>query len=91
MYGGQRRWSPIWGAFTATTVSAVYLVAGLSGYQLDKRTRFLAPEAWTGTIIWWQVAAGAAIIPVAIYFWRKGTREIDRRIAAENSHRLDTD
>ena len=60
-----RQWSPIWGAFTATTVSAVYLIAGFSGYQLNRRARFLAPEAWTGSVIWWQVAAGAALIPVA--------------------------
>lgn len=82
---GQRRWSPIWGAFTATTVSAVYLVAGFSGYQLNKRARFLAPEAWTGEIIWWQVWAGLALIPVAYYFWRRGATEVDRRIAAEKT------
>ena len=70
----QRRWSPVWGAFTATTVSAVYLLAGFSGYQLNRRTRFLAAEAWTDSVIWWQVAAGAALIPVALYFWRRGAR-----------------
>ena len=76
-----RRWSPVWGAFTATTVSAVYLIAGFSGYQLNRRARFLAPEAWTGSVIWWQVAAGAALIPVAYYFWRRGAAEIERRLS----------
>jgi hypothetical protein len=89
---GERRWSPIWGAFTSTTVATVYLVAGLTGYQLNKRTRFLATDAWTGSIIWWQVWAGLALLPVAYYFWRRGATEIDRRIATEkSSHRLDTD
>jgi hypothetical protein len=81
----KQRWSPIWGAFTSTTVAAVYLAAGLSGYQLNKRTRLLAAEAWTGSIIWWQVWAGLALIPVAYYFWRRGSREIDRRIAAQHT------
>lgn len=82
---GHRQWSPVWGAFSATTVSAVYLLAGFSGYQLNRRTRFLAPEAWTGSVIWWQVAAGAALIPVAYYFWRRGATEIDRRLAREKT------
>ncbi|MDP3719640.1 MAG: hypothetical protein Q8T13_17910 [Acidobacteriota bacterium] len=87
-----RRWSPIWGAFTATTVSAVYLIAGFSGYHLNRRARFFSDAAWADSIIWWQVGAGAAVIPVAIYFWRKGAREIDQRLATEqNSHRLNTD
>jgi len=77
---GHRQWSPVWGAFTATTVSAVYLIAGFSGYQLNRRAPFLAPEAWTGSVIWWQVAAGLALIPVAYYFWRRGATEIERRL-----------
>jgi hypothetical protein len=88
----RRRWSPMWGAFSATTVSTLYLASGFSGYQLNRRARFLAPEAWTGSIIWWQVAAGLALIPVAVYFWRKGAREIDRRLATkQDSRRSRTD
>lgn len=75
-----RRWSPIWGAFTATTVSAVYLIAGFSGYHLERRARFFSDAAWSDSIIWWEVGAGAALVPVAIYFWRKGAREIDQRL-----------
>ena len=88
----RRSWSPIWGAFMSTTVSAVYLIAGFSGYQLNRRTRFLAAEAWTDSIIWWEVWVGVVLIPVAIYFWRKGSREIDQRLAREkHGHRLNTD
>jgi len=87
----QQRWSPVWGAFTATTVSAVYLLAGFSGYQLNRRARFLAPEAWSGSIIWWEVAAGVALIPVALYFWRRGAAEIDRRLATEPQNKTATD
>ena len=76
-----RGWSPIWGTFMATTVSAVYFIAGFSGYHLDRRARFLANEAWSDEIIWWEVAAGAALIPVAIYFWRRGAAEIERRLS----------
>ncbi len=79
----RRSWSPIWGAFMSTAVSAVYLVAGFSGYHLNRRTRLLDAEAWTGSIIWWEVAAGAALMPIALYFWRKGAREIDQRLARE--------
>ena len=75
-----RRWSPIWATFTATTVSVVYLLAGFSGYYLDRRARFFSDTAWSDSVIWWEVGAGAALIPVAIYFWRKGSREIDRRL-----------
>jgi len=82
-----RRWSPIWGAFTATTVSVVYLLAGFSGYHLNRRARFLADAAWSDSIIWWEVGAGAAVIPIAIYFWRKGAREIEHRLAAEPGRR----
>ena len=81
----RRSWSPIWGAFMSTTVSAVYLVAGFSGYQLNRRTRFLAAEAWTDSIIWWEVGAGAAVIPVALYFWRRGAAEVETRLATEKS------
>ena len=83
----RRSWSPIWGAFMSTAVSAGYLVAGFSGYHLNRRTRFLAADAWTGSVIWWQVAVGAALIPVALYFWRRGAREIDHRVAAERDSR----
>ncbi len=75
-----RGWSPIWGTFMATTVSAAYLLAGISGYHLNRRTRFLAEEAWSDSVIWWEVGVGVALIPVAVYFWRKGSREIDRRL-----------
>ncbi len=88
----RRRWSPIWGAFTTTTLSAAFLIAGSAGYHLDKRDRFFA-SAWSDTVIWWEVGAGAALIPVALYFWRRGAAEIDRRLATDSkdSHRLSTD
>ena len=87
-YFGQyrdRRWSPIWGAFTATTVSAVYLIAGFSGYHLERRARFFSDAAWSNGIIWWEVGAGAAVMPIALYFWRRGAAEIERRLATDKT------
>lgn len=76
-----RRWSPIPAAFSATTVSLLYLAAGISGYRVERRVRFFTDDAtaWSGTVIWWEVGVGAALIPVAVYFWRKASREVDKQ------------
>ena len=77
----QRARSPLSFGFTATATSALFLIAGLIGFNLSKRSRFLSGSAWTDDVIWWQVAVGLALIPVAIYFLRRGARDIERRIS----------
>jgi len=77
-----RMWSPAWLAFTSTAASAVFVVAGMSGYILDKRARFFAGTAWSNSVIWWEVGVGAALIPVAILCWRLAQRDMDRRLKA---------
>ncbi len=73
---GGRAWSPLWMAFSATAAAALFLVAGLLGYTLSRHTRFVDGTAWTGTVIWWQVAVGAVAATAAVYFWRAGLRSI---------------
>lgn len=73
---GGRQWSPLWLAFTSTTVATLFFIAGTIGYRLDKRTRFFAGTAWSDTVIWWQIWVGIAAAFAAVYFWRKGLRAL---------------
>jgi hypothetical protein len=52
------------------------MATGFMGYTLSKHDRFVAGTAWTGSVIWWQVAAGVAFVPLAAYFWRRGVRSL---------------
>ena len=74
-----RAWSPLWMAFSTTTVAALFLIAGTLGYTLNRHTRFVDGTAWTGGVIWWQVAVGGAAGAVAAYLWRKGVRAISMK------------
>lgn len=76
----RRARSPISLGFSATATSALFLITGLIGFNLSKRSRFLSDSAWTGDVIWWQVAVGLALVPVAIFFLRRGARDIERRL-----------
>jgi hypothetical protein len=73
---GGRIWSPLWIAFSATTLAALFIVSGTIGYTLSKRARFTTGTAWSDTVIWWEIAVGIAAALVAIYFWRRGLRSI---------------
>jgi hypothetical protein len=66
--------------FTATAVSALFLVAGIIGLNLSTRSRFLTGTAWTDGVIWWQIAVGLVLLPVAIYLLRRGARDVERRL-----------
>jgi hypothetical protein len=76
----RRARSPLWLGFTATAASALFLIAGIIGLNLSKRSRFFAGTAWTDGVIWWQVVVGLVLVPVAIYLLRRGARDIDRRL-----------
>lgn len=73
---GGRRWKPLWLAFSATALAALFLGAGTIGYILGRRTRFIAGTSWSDTVLWWEVGVGIALIPLAAYLWRRGLRTI---------------
>lgn len=77
----RRSRSPLWLGFTATAASAMFLIAGIIGFNLSKRSRFFTGTAWTEGVIWWQVVAGLVLVPVAIYLLRRGVRDIERRLS----------
>jgi hypothetical protein len=66
---------------TATAASALFLIAGLIGFNLDKHSSFVAGTAWTGSVIWWEVAVGVILMPLAIYLLRRGIRDIRRQLS----------
>jgi len=72
--------SPLWLGFSATGTSALFLIAGLIGANLNKRDAFSNRSAWTDGVIWWEVAVGLVLIPVAVYLLRRGVRDIDRKL-----------
>jgi hypothetical protein len=74
---GGRLWHPLWLAFSASVVAALFIVAGSVGYTLGKRHRFAAGTAWSDSVIWWEVGVGLALLPLAAYLWRKGLRSLD--------------
>ena len=71
-----RRRSPIFNALSLTAASVLFVVTGLVGYTLSKHDRFVAGTPWSSTVIWWQVGVGVALLPVAVYFWRRGVRSL---------------
>jgi hypothetical protein len=73
--GGRLR-SPLWGAFTATAVAILFIVAGAAGYKLTHGIPFANRLEWTGRVLWSEIAVGAVVGAAAIFFWRAGLRSI---------------
>ena len=73
--GGRAR-SPLWGAFTATAVAILFIVAGAVGYKLTHGIPFTHGLEWTGRVLWSEIAVGVAAGVAAIFFWRAGLRSI---------------
>jgi hypothetical protein len=71
-----RRRSPIFNALSLTAASVLFVVTGGIGYTLSKHDRFVAGTPWSPTVIWWQVGVGIALLPLAVYFWRRGIRSL---------------
>ena len=71
--GRGRAFSAPWLAFSATAAALFFSMAGLSGYTLDKSERMMH-GAWTGSILWHQVGAGAVAGVIALYFWHRTLR-----------------
>jgi hypothetical protein len=76
----RRSRSPLWLGFTATAASGLFLIAGIIGYNLIVSRRLSAGTAWADDVIWWQVAVGAALVPVAIYLLQRGVRDVSRSL-----------
>ena len=58
-------------ACSATVVAALFLGAGVSGRTLNRPEAFVAGTAWTGAVIWWQVAVGVVLVLLAAWLWRR--------------------
>ncbi len=80
-------WHPLWLAFTVSSVAGICLMAGAVGFRLSRRDRFFAGSAWVDGPIWWQIAVGLALIPIAVLLWRAGLRSIDAGNAPSQVHR----
>src|SRR4029453_10903577 len=76
----RRSQSPLWLGFSPTAASGLFLVAGIIGFQLDKHRRFVSGTAWTNGVIWWEVGVGLVLVPLAIYFLRRGVSDIERSL-----------
>lgn len=74
-----RMWSPLWMAFNATATAALFLVAGIIGYNLSKHDRFVAQTAWSETLIWWEVGVGLVLLPLAAYLWHEGLQSVEHK------------
>ena len=73
-----RTWSPLWGAFTATAVAMLFLVAGALGYRLEGGVPFTIPAAWSDRVLWSEVWVGIVVALIAIYLWHRGLRALRR-------------
>ena len=76
----RRSQSPLWLGFSTTAASALFLVAGITGFKLDRHSRFVTGTAWANGVIWWEVVVGLVLVPLAIYFLRRGVSDIERSL-----------
>ena len=79
---GRRMLNPLWGAFSFTAAAVLFLTTGVTGYLLDKQDRF----AYTGEVIWSQVAFGLASAGVATLLWIWGLRRMSRTPSEASEH-----
>jgi hypothetical protein len=70
--GRGRRFSPLWMAFSFTAAAVLFLTTGVAGYVLDKQDRF----AYTGEVIWSQVAIGLGAAVLAALLWTLALRRM---------------
>ena len=63
---------PLHAAFTFTTFGALFLVAGLIGYTIQKSNWSIIAGSWSDGPVWWEVRLGVVALALAAYFWRKG-------------------
>lgn len=70
----RRRRNPLSLGFSASALSALFLISGIAGFNLDNRD-------WIDAVIWSQVLIGVVLMLTALYLLRRGARDIDRRIS----------
>ena len=73
-----RTWSPLWGAFTATAVAMLFVVAGALGYSLEGDVPFTIGGAWSGSVLWSEIWVGIGVALIAIYLWHRALRSLRR-------------
>jgi len=73
-----RSLSPLWGAFTATAVAILFVVAGALGYRLERGVPFTITAAWSGTVLSSEIWVGIGAGLIAIYLWNRGLRSLRR-------------
>ena len=73
-----RSLSPLWGAFTATAVAVLFVVAGAGGYRLHGGVPFTIAAAWSGTVLWSEIWVGIGTALIAAYLWHRGLRSLRR-------------
>jgi len=73
---GHRPDHPLWPAFNATAGAALFIATGTTGYNLNNLEVAATGTRWAGTVIWWELGIGLALVPVAVYYWRKGLRSV---------------
>jgi hypothetical protein len=71
-----RSWNSFQPAITATAAAVLFLGAGSIGYTLSRHERFVEGTAWADGVIWWEIALGVALLPLAAHLWRRGFRSM---------------
>jgi hypothetical protein len=75
--------NPLWYGFSATGTSALFLIAGLIGWDLRTHKQLVTGITRTGDVIWWEVWVGLALVPLAIYLLWRGVRNLDMQSRAD--------
>ena len=63
-------------ACSATAVALLLIVAGASGFTMNRHDAFVAGTRWAEGPIWWQVAVGVALLGVSAWLWRRAMRSL---------------
>ena len=66
---------PLSAAVSTTAAAGLFLISGVIGFNI--RALPSATPIWANSVIWWEVVVGVVLLPVAIYLWRLGVRDID--------------
>lgn len=62
---------PSFVALSFTAAGLFLLVSGVIGYNASRHDRFVEGTAWRDSVIWWEVLAGAALVAMSVYWWRR--------------------
>src|SRR5689334_24342180 len=81
----RRSRSPLWIGFSTSAAAALFVVAGLIGFNLDRHSRSAIGGAWSGEVIWWEVLLGLVLVPAAVALVRRGIRDLHEEVRAERT------